>query len=225
MAVTVSSPSGGTASAATSSAVSARRASPAASRTRRSTASGATATCPPRPRGSSIARCTTVRMSSALSGRNCRISERDSSGATTEKDGFSVVAATSRTTRFSTADNSASCWVLENRCTSSMNSTVCSPWRSAVRALSITARTSFTPADNADSASNRRPVACEISAASVVLPLPGGPYRMADATPEPSTRRRRGDPGASRWSCPTTSSSDAGRMRTASGEPLDAPKP
>ncbi len=66
-------------------------------------------------------------MSSALSGRNCRISERDSSGATTEKLGFSVVAATNSTTRFSTADNSASCWVLENRCTSSMNSTVCSP--------------------------------------------------------------------------------------------------
>ncbi|CKT07677.1 Uncharacterised protein [Mycobacterium tuberculosis] len=39
----------------------------------------------------------------------------------------------------------------------------------------MTARTSLTPADNADRASNRRPVACEINAASVVLPLPGGP--------------------------------------------------
>ena len=55
------------------------------------------------------------------SGCSCRISDRDSSGATTENDGFSVVAATSSTTRFSTADSSASCWVLENRCTSSMN--------------------------------------------------------------------------------------------------------
>ncbi len=94
-----------------------------------------------------------------------------------------------------------------------------------MRAFSITARTSLTPADRADSASNRRPVAREISAASVVLPLPGGPYRMADATPEPSTSRRSGDPGASRWSCPTTSSSDAGRIRTASGAPPDTPSP
>ncbi len=47
---------------------------------------------------------------------------------------------------------------------------------------------------------------------------------MADATPEPSTRRRSGDPGASKWSCPTTSSSEAGRIRTASGAPADTPR-
>ena len=161
-----------------------------------------------------------------VSGRNCRISDRDSSGATTENDGFSVVAATSSTTRFSTAESSASCWVLENRCTSSMNSTVCSPARQ--RAVA--------PVDDGpdvlDACRQRRqrlePAAgraCEISAASVVLPLPGGPYRMTDATPEPSTRRRSGDPGASKWSCPTTSSSDAGRIRTASGAPADTPRP
>ena len=122
-----------------------------------------------------MARVTTSRTPSAVSGCNCRINDRESSGATTENDGFSVVAATSSTTRFSTADSSASCWVLENRCTSSMNSTVCSPCAAARRATSMTARTSFTPADSADSASNRRPVACEISDASVVLPVPGGP--------------------------------------------------
>ncbi len=83
--------------------------------------------CPAQAAGSSIARCTTARVSSAVSGRSCRISDRDSSGATTENDGFSVVAATNSTTRCSTADSRASCWVLENRCTSSMNSTVCSP--------------------------------------------------------------------------------------------------
>ena len=163
------------ASAATSNAVSARRASPAANRTSRSTASGVTGIWPARPRGSSIARCTTARTSSEDNGCSCRISDRDSSGATTENDGFSVVAATSSTTRFSTAASNASCWVLENRCTSSMNSTVCSPCAAARRAVSITARTSLTPADSADSASNRRPVACETSDASVVLPLPGGP--------------------------------------------------
>ncbi len=122
-----------------------------------------------------MARVTTARTPSAVSGCNCRINDRESSGATTEKDGFSVVAATRSTTRFSTADNNASCWVLENRCTSSMNSTVCSPCAAARRATSMTPLTSFTPADSADSASNRRPVACEISDASVVLPVPGGP--------------------------------------------------
>ena len=72
---------------------------------------------------------------------------------------------------------------------------------------------------SADSASKRRPVAPEISEASVVLPVPGGPYRMTDAAPDPSTRRRKGDPGPSRCSWPTTSSSDSGRIRTARGAP------
>src|SRR6516165_944712 len=99
--------------------------------------------------------------------------------------------AASSTIRFSTAESNASCWVLENRCTSSMNNTVCSPCSSARRAVSITARTSLTPADRADRA---------------------------------STRRRSGDPGASKWPCPTTSSSDAGRIRTASGAPADTPR-
>ena len=89
-------------------------------------------------------------------------SERDSSGDTIEKYGFSVVAATSVTQRFSTAGSSASCWVLEKRCTSSMNSTVSRPviplWR---RAASTTARTSLTPALTADSSVNERPVALE----------------------------------------------------------------
>ena len=54
----------------------------------------------------------------------------------------------------------------------------------------------MTPALSADSASNRRPVACETSEASVVLPVPGGPYRITEAAPEPSTSRRSGEPGA-----------------------------
>ena len=44
---------------------------------------------------------------------------------------------------------------------------------------------------------------------------------MTDAAPEPSTSRRSGEPGCSRWSWPTTSSSVAGRILTASG--ADAP--
>ena len=160
-------------------------------------------------------------MSSAPSGCSCRISDRLNSGATTENDGFSVVAATSSTTRFSTAASSASCWVLEKRCTSSMNRTVCSPLMAEWRAVSMTARTSFTPADSAESASNRRPVAPEMRDASVVFPVPGGPYKMTDAAPEPSTSRRSGEPGLSRCCWPTTSSRVAGRIRTASGLEAD----
>ncbi len=71
-----------------------------------------------------------------------------------------MVAATRVTQRFSTAGSSASCWVLENRCTSSMNSTVSRPDIPLCRrACSITARTSLTPALTADSSVNARPVA------------------------------------------------------------------
>ena len=57
-----------------------------------------------------------------------------------------------------------------------MNRTVDSPeWVSRRRASSMTPRTSLTPADSADSATNRRPIALDTSIARVVLPVPGGP--------------------------------------------------
>ena len=88
--------------------------------------------------------------------------ERDSSGLTTEKNGFSVVAPMNDTQRFSTAGSSASCWVLLNRCTSSMNSTVWTPvMPRSRRAVSTAARTSLTPAVTADSSTNLRRVTCE----------------------------------------------------------------
>ena len=62
-------------------------------------------------------------MSSSVSGLRVSNNDRDSSGEMTEKLGFSVVAAIRVTSRFSTAGSSTSCWVLEKRCTSSMNST------------------------------------------------------------------------------------------------------
>ena len=84
-------------------------------------------------------------------------SDLDRSGETTEKLGFSVVAPMKLTQRFSTAGSSASCWVLLNRCTSSTNSTVCLPDRpSSRRAVSTAARTSFTPAETAESSVKRR---------------------------------------------------------------------
>src|SRR6476661_4683558 len=71
------SPAAPAVSEATSSAVSARRASPAESCTSNSTASSVTSTWPARPRGSSMARRTTVCTAAASSGCSCRISDRD----------------------------------------------------------------------------------------------------------------------------------------------------
>ncbi len=117
----------------------------------------------------------------------------------TEKYGFSVVAASSVTVRSSTAASSESCWVLLNRCTSSMNRTVGGPpARRSRRAVSITARTSLTPALSADIATNRRSVAPATRWAMVVLPLPGGPQRITDIGVAPATSCRSGAPGASR---------------------------
>src|SRR5665213_623280 len=175
---------------------------------------------PRNPRSSASARSTTSRMSSSLSGCNVRSNERDSSGEMTEKNGFSVVAAISVTSRFSTAGSNASCCVLENRCTSSINSTVCRPlmpiWRLA---SSRASRTSLTPALTADNSTNRRDVALLTTCASVVLPVPGGPHKNTELPPASglSTMRRSGVPGPRRSCCPTTSSRVRGRMRTASG--------
>ena len=81
----------------------------------------------------------------------------------------------------------------------------------------MTARTSLTPALSADSWAKRRLFALATSSASVVLPVPGGPYRISDIGASPSTRRRSGEPGPSRCCWPTTSSRVRGRIRAASG--------
>ena len=78
------------------------RSAPAGRRRRRSAAGARRrprrgAAAPPRPRSSASARRTRVAMSSSVSGSRVSSSERDSSGLTTEKNGFSVVAATSVT--------------------------------------------------------------------------------------------------------------------------------
>ena len=87
-------------------------------------------------------------------------SERDSSGLTTEKKGFSVVAPMKETQRFSTAGSRASCWALLNRWTSSTNSTVWRPRMPRSRlACSMAARTCLTPSETAEISTNRRSVA------------------------------------------------------------------
>src|SRR5699024_11805328 len=123
---------------------------------------------------------------------SCNNKERDNSGATTEKDGFSVVAATNKTVRFSTAASKASCWVLENLWTSSIKSTVRTPRIASWRACVMTSRTCFTPESSADRPTKFCPIAEAINDAMVVLPVPGGPYKITEASPEPSTNRRKG---------------------------------
>ena len=139
----------------------------------------------------------TPRMSSSVSDSSRSSRLRDSSGEMTEKKGFSVVAATRVTQRFSTPGSSASCWALLNRCTSSTNSTVSRPPPfSSARAASIAARTSLTPAETAETSTNRRPVLRLRIEAIVVLPVPGGPHSSSDMAWSPSTSCRSGEPAA-----------------------------
>ena len=115
----------------------------------------------------------------------------------TLKNGFSVVAATRVTQRFSTPGSRASCCALLNRCTSSTNSTVSRPpCTSSLRAASMAARTSLTPADTAETSTKRRSVCWLRMPAIVVLPVPGGPHSSSDSDWSPSMSWRRGDPGA-----------------------------
>ena len=68
----------------------------------------------------------------------------------------------------------------------------------ATCACSTAARTSFTPAITADSATNSASQVRATSRASVVLPVPGGPHSSIECRLRPSSRRRSGLPGASR---------------------------
>ena len=128
---------------------------------------------------------------------------RESSGALTSNDGFSVVAPTRITVPASTCGSSASCWALLKRWISSMNSSVRSPRRSRRCAASATAsRTSFTPDITADSATKAAPASAASRRPSVVLPVPGGPHRISDvssfgcrARAAASVRARAGAPG------------------------------
>ena len=69
----------------------------------------------------------------------------------------------------------------------------------------------------ADSGSNAFSVAPATSRAIVVLPVPGGPHSTTDDSRSDSISVRSGRPGPTECSWPTTSSSDRGRSRAASG--------
>ena len=161
-----------------------------------------------------------ARRFSRESGFNTTTLARESNGALTSKDGFSVVAPTRITVPASTWGKSASCWDLLKRWISSMKSSVLCPRMSRRWAASATAsRTSFTPAITAESATKLALVSAASRRPSVVLPVPGGPHRMSEVSSLPSSARRSQRPGPSRWSWPTNSASEVGRMRSASGCP------
>jgi hypothetical protein len=113
-----------------------------------------------------------------------------------EKEGFSVVAATSVTHRFSTPGSKASCWALEKRCTSSMKRTISiDSSESLCWACESNSRTWATPELTAESSTNTRESECAIILARVVLPLPGGPVEKNAGdvlfVPPDQSRQRR----------------------------------
>jgi hypothetical protein len=106
------------------------------------------------------------------SGSSCRRMQRESSGVTSEKYGFSVVAPISVTVPSSTAGSRTSCCAFDHRWTSSTNSTV---RNRPPLACSITLRASATPEETAESCTSWAPTASASRYASVVLPVPAGP--------------------------------------------------
>jgi len=137
-----------------------------------------------------------------------------------------VVAPISVTSPSSTAGSSASCWALLKRWISSRKKTVRRPpAASRCRARSITPLTSARPACTALSSSNAAPDASATIRASVVFPLPGGPWRIIECGWPSWIACRSAEPGASRRSWPTNSSSVRGRIRVASGASGSATRP
>src|SRR3954453_15755010 len=144
--------------------------------------------------------------------------QREISAELTSKYGFSVVAPTSVTRPSSTAGSSASCCALLKRWISSRKKIVGSPLAASLwSARSSTSRTSWRPAFTADASSNAAWALAASMRASVVLPVPGGPYRIIECGRPCSVPFRSAESGPSRCAWPTNSSRFAGRMRTASG--------
>src|SRR3954471_19448032 len=135
----------------------------------------------------------------------------------TSKYGFSVVAPTSTTRPSSTAGSSASCWALLKRWISSRKKIVRRPARRRSLARSITARTSGRPTCTAESSSKAASAYSASSRANVVLPVPGGPWRIIECGSPDWIAVRSADDGPSRCCWPTNSSSVRGRIRAAHG--------
>ena len=216
------------AAAAASSAVSAQRASPPASRTSWSSASSPTATGP-----AETARVGDGALEQRHVRRRPQRAQREQHAARQQRrdDGEVRVlrgGGDERDPAVLDRGSSASCWVLEKRCTSSTNSTVSRP-----PAPSAPPRVVDDLPDVLDAGRHRGQL--DEGAGR----WPGRPGRRAwscrcraapRGAPRPATYRRRrprrrragaaAHPAPSRWSWPTTSSSVRGRIRTASGAAL-----
>jgi hypothetical protein len=197
----------------------ARRASPSAAWAMAAATSSESSTArrPSPCSASSAARRT--RAASTSGSRRFRVNtrQRESSGAITSKEGFSVVAPTSVTVPASTWGSRASCWARFRRCSSSRKSSVRSPACRSRCARSTAARISLTPAVTAESDSKRVRGREASTRASVVLPQPGGPHRIRDGSSPACSSEPSAAPSPRRCSWPRISDSARGRMRSARG--------
>src|SRR5687767_2391418 len=173
----------------------------------------------PSPRGmSSMARRTIRAIASGASGSRTTTLQRERSAPFSSKEGFSVVAPIRMTSPVSTYGRKTSCCARLKRWISSKNSVVpCPAFERSARDPSRTSRISLTPVAIAEYARNRVDVRAAISRASVVLPTPGGPQKTSEGTRSSAIARDRKPLAPTTSSGPSTSSSERGRMRSASG--------
>ena len=168
--------------AASSSVVSAERPSPPDKFTIAASASSVREQEPAKPRFSSESARRTMHSISAPESECSSITrEREMSAEFTSKNGFSVVAPTSTTVRFSTACKSESCWLRLKRWISSTNRIVRAPVPSRrFSAAAISRRKSATVPPMAETSTNVARVVSAMMCAMLVLPVPAGPYKMMD---------------------------------------------
>ena len=146
--------------------------------------------CPPKPRGSAIARLKSPVSSSVFSACNTNTLQRDRSAPFTSNEGFSVVAPISIMLPFSTYGKKASCCALLKRWISSTNRMVFSPKRLPFSACSMTCFISFIPLVTAEKSIKLAFVRFAMMRASVVLPTPGGPQNIIEPVLSPSISLR-----------------------------------
>mmetsp|Transcript_24988 Transcript_24988/g.77863 ORF Transcript_24988/g.77863 Transcript_24988/m.77863 type:complete len:236 (-) Transcript_24988:134-841(-) len=201
--------------AASSSALSATRASPSAAVA--SACRAASSACTPlRCSSSESARRRAHFSASGESLLKTTRWQRELMALLSEKDGFSVVAPMREMVPFSMSESSASCCAFDQRWISSTNRMVpcCEKLRVFCARVS-SSRSSFTPALAAESVRKCRFVFDAITLAIDVLPHPGGPHKMSDGSLSCASAWRMVAFRAASW--PTSSSMSRGRMRSARG--------
>ena len=147
---------------------------------------------------SSSARVSSFSTASASSDLNTSTRARDSIGAISSNDGFSVVAPTSTMVPSSITGRKLSCWARLKRWISSTNSSVPCPISRRARASSNTFFRSCTPEKIALICTNSRLVSWASSRATVVLPVPGGPQKISEPSERLSSMRVSAPSGPSR---------------------------